>query len=746
MRFLHPRMGGFTILMAVAGNAASPFAFGQSSTDGSELPVLQEVIVTATKRPEPVRSISGSVSAVTDAQLEALGAQSMADYLTRTPGVVFNASAPGNSSVSIRGVSTTTGIDQGQGTTGYFINDVPLTDPYNSAGIPDIDSFDVDNIAVLRGPQGTLFGSASLGGAVNYQAAQPNLTRYEMHVQGTTENTHDGGTGGSGKIMVNVPLLTDVLAVRGVYVYRNDAGYIDNIRTGQKNANRTLIRGGRGEALWTPTEGTRVSYLYLKQQEDTRDLGYQDPAAGPLSKNAEAEPNNYETEIHNLRLDQDVQFATLTASAAYHAKREYFVQDLTQSLGAALVPGVDPVSVLQPARSHGTTLEVRLASHPGGRLEYLVGVMRDDTHENFVNLIEGPGAAQAIETLYGPLLGAGIGAVAAPGDVFLNAEIPVRGQETALFGESTYHFDAAWKLTLGGRAFHTKVTNETLASGLIPLLEAGTLTSDVTGSQRESGFLPKGSLTWTPNKDLMTYVLVDKGFRFGGPNLVPPEPGIQIPAQFNSDSLINYELGVRSSFLDQRLQLDSSVFYINWSNIQLHLVSPLGLNYAANAGSARIHGLELSANWQATRGLALSTNITGLDAELSSQFDPGGGQPVVPSGTTLPGASKWQVSNLISYEWLAAPLTPTFVISDRYISKAPGVFLTGLSQGDYNLVDARVSLRIKDVSVTAFVENIGDVRGVTNANDTPPIQRFLVRPRTIGVTVDYRLGGAGGGG
>ncbi|MGN6514731.1 MAG: TonB-dependent receptor plug domain-containing protein, partial [Rhizomicrobium sp.] len=111
--------------------------------------------MTAEKRPEAVRKISGSVSAVTGAQLEALGAQDMSDYLTRTPGVVFNAQTPGNSTVVLRGISTTTGIDQGQGTTGYFIDDVPLTDPSYSIATPDIDTFDVDNIVVLRGPQGT---------------------------------------------------------------------------------------------------------------------------------------------------------------------------------------------------------------------------------------------------------------------------------------------------------------------------------------------------------------------------------------------------------------------------------------------------------------------------------------------------------------------------------------------------------------------------------------------------------------
>ena len=209
-----------------------------------------DIVVTATKRSEGVRQISGSVSAQTGAQLEAIGAQSFADYLTRTPGVVFNAAIPGLSTASIRGVSTTTNIDQGQGTTGYFINDVPLTDPYFSVAVPDIDAFDVDNVTVLKGPQGTLFGSASLGGAINYQAATPNLDAFHAHVQGTITGMAHGNAGGSGKVMLNVPIVPGKLAIRGVFYNRVDGGFIDNLGTGQKNANHTRTRGGRVLATW----------------------------------------------------------------------------------------------------------------------------------------------------------------------------------------------------------------------------------------------------------------------------------------------------------------------------------------------------------------------------------------------------------------------------------------------------------------------------------------------------------------
>src|SRR5690606_20325714 len=110
----------------------------------------------------------GGVSAQTGEQLEAIGAQDFKDYLARMPGIVFNEGPSNNSTVIIRGVGTTIGLDQGQGTTGYFINEIPLAEPGYAVVIPDVDAFDVNRVEVLRGPQGSLFGSASLGGAVNY--------------------------------------------------------------------------------------------------------------------------------------------------------------------------------------------------------------------------------------------------------------------------------------------------------------------------------------------------------------------------------------------------------------------------------------------------------------------------------------------------------------------------------------------------------------------------------------------------
>jgi outer membrane receptor protein involved in Fe transport len=286
------------------------------------------------------------------------------------------------------------------------------------------------------------------------------------------------------------------------------------------------------------------------------------------------------------------------------------------------------------------------------------------------------------------------------------------------------------------------VHSETRASGFYVLANDGTLTSDEFGQQSASGFNPKGSITWKPSDDFMSYFLVSKGFRFGGPNVTPSSPGAPVPASFGSDSLVNYEFGVRSDLFGNRLQLDATAFYIDWSNIQLELQTPTHLNYTTNAGSARNMGLESSANWLLTDDLTFSTDLTYLDAELTQDFNPGGGQPIVPKGSTLPGASKWEIANSLIYKWADAPLSPTFVLSNRYLSHAPGALLYGLAQGGYDLMDARISVPWGSWSISAFVNNIGNSRGVTSGFAAATVgtdQRFLVQPRTIGLTIDYRM-------
>jgi iron complex outermembrane recepter protein len=724
---------------------AAPQSKTHASSSNDERAGLEEVIVTATKENEPVREIAGSVTVLSGTQLDAVGAQSFADYLTRVPGVVFNAGAPGISTATIRGVSTTTSLDQGQGTTGYFINDVPLTDPNFAVAIPDIDTFDVNNVSVLRGPQGTLFGSASLGGAINYEAALPNLSKFEGRVQSTVAGASVGAGSNSEKVMLNVPLVEDRLAIRGVFVYRDDGGYVDNIGTGVKNSNETLVRGGRLEVLWAPTDGTQINYLFLRQLEDTKDNGYQEPGiAGPLEKHTlTAEPLDFKTTINNLRLDQDVGFATLTATATYHQKAQFSSSDETAVYGALFGNQLSPISIQQDSSSNGTTFEMRLASKPGGRFDYVVGIMHDLTRESILDLLDAPGAEQYATTTYDPIFGAGFGQRAAPGNAFLTSTLEVKGEEEAVFGEGSFHFNDQWKITLGGRLFDTKVDGATSSSGLLEYLLTvpNVLSFNFTSPEKATGFTPKASITWNPTSNIMAYALASKGFRFGGPNISPPDPKDPFPPTYAPDTLWNYEIGTRTDWLDRTLELDATVFYIDWSNIQVRLGTASGLAYATNFGKATNYGFESTVLWRPVAGWTMQGNVTYLDATLSQAVQSGATNE--PAGATLPGASKWNLGATVRYDWSSIPLQPAVQLSDRFISTAPAGFgfVEPVTLGNYNLLDGRVSGRYDNIEATVFVNNIADKRGVTTASDEAgsPYAQYIVRPRTYGLTLDYRF-------
>ena len=678
-----------------------------------------EIVVTATKRAEPVRDISASVTAFDEASLENIGARSFADYLTRTPGVVFNQTIPGNSTAIIRGVATTTGIAQAQGTTGYFINDVPMTEPFYSGGIPDLDTFDVDNVAVLRGPQGTLFGSASLGGAINYQARRPDLNSVDVHVRGTLETVAHGDEGYSANAMVNVPIVNDVLAVRGVLSHRTVAGFVDNIGTDDDNANRTKINGGRVQVTLKPADGTDLNYLFLRQVEKTRDAGGVEPELGTFEKSSLiAEPFRYETNIHNLRLDQDVGFATLIATATHRKKKFSGTQDFSTFAGGALL-AFAPIAFLEPGTIKGDSFEVRLASPVGERFEYIFGLFHDRTSEKVTNLLDAPAAAGVFGS-----------------SVLLEALVDIDAKESAVFGEGSFRVSDAFKITAGGRLFHTEL-DSTTTTGAGPF--TGPVTTVEEGGSSETGFSPKVALTWTPNDDVMVYGLASKGFRFGGPNIAN-DPIFSIPSQFDSDSLWNYELGTRLTLADGKLLLDGTIYWVNWSDIQVTQRSPSGFTYTANAGKARNRGFEAGLTWRPIQDLTVQSSLTYLDGELRRDFV--SGAVVIPEGTTLPGASKWQTATSISYNARETKYEPLFSLSHRYVSKAPGELTPSpQTQGGYNLFDARAGATLGHFEATLFLENIGDVRGISQATSglvRGPID-YYVRPRTFGLTLDYRL-------
>ncbi|GFE89218.1 TonB-dependent receptor domain-containing protein [Steroidobacter agaridevorans] len=699
---------------------------------------LYEVIVTATKRPERARDIAGSVSAMSGQQLEAIGAQSFQDYLTRTPGVVFNAGPLGDSTAIIRGVGTSVGKDQGQGPTGYYINEIPLTEPGYAIAIPDVDTFDVERVEVLRGPQGTLFGSSALGGAINYVAREASADGFDAAVQTSTGSTHhsDGNPNYSAKGMLNVPL-GDSFAIRGVAYYRHEAGYLDNIGTGRKASNEQTNKGGRFSAVWMPAEGSKISLFSLYDKNRTPDFGYRYPELGEFVRETLVnEPVEYELQLHSLRLDQDLGFATLTALVGYSEKERSLTNDFTPfySVFAPIdedTPGEvlsNPTPYLDTGKSESRSYELRLASPKGEKFDYLIGVMGTSTDKTFKDYITSEGSYEILSVHRDP--------ADLRGDMFYWGVGKTDGEEKAVFGEANYRFADRWTLTFGGRWFDTEVNSRSTYYGV---LYPGSL-SLPPGQQTEDGFAPKLSLAWRRDDDLMVYALASKGYRFGNPNTIHPLEDFNTPSGWKTDSLWNYEVGIRSSAFDRRLQTDFTVFLIDWSDLQVRLYRPDDFTYGTNAGKARNVGQEFSGLWRVTDAFDLSLNVTHLDAQLTQTVISAGNE-ILRDGQQLPGSSEWQVSAMavarLPYSW-----EPTITLAHRYLSDAPQSLQTPeLRINGYGQTDLRVSAQIANVGLTAFVNNVTDKRGVTfgYGDFGLGVQDFIIRPRTIGLMLDWKM-------
>jgi iron complex outermembrane recepter protein len=724
-----------SILQVAASSAGLASTCVVAAQNAVPTEVLDTVIVTANKREQELRDVAGSVSAYTGEQLQELGAQSLADYITRLPGVVFNDYQPGVSEIVIRGVAATTYHEQGQAVAGYYINEIPLSEPGWPIVIPDVDTFDLERVEVLRGPQGTLFGSASLGGLVNYIAKEADASGFDAAFQtslGSTQDSDDLNYGVKG--MINVPLIEGKLAVRAVALERRDAGYVDNIRTQHKDSNDLMTRGARLSAVYTPTEATKLSWLSLYQDTDLEDQTY--VTIPTLTRDTYApEPHTTEMFLHSARLDQDLGFATLTVLGALADKESHIVFDYTNTFGINYLAG-NPTVGFGDAKSTSRNIEIRLASSGESNFGWLIGAMYLDSDKDSIDNMGQQGIAAYIDANPG-LFGGVAGGVLAPNDIFDRYLVNRTDEELALFGEVSIKLSELWTLAVGGRLFEAK--NENRVSRLPGIsYPAG---NSFTENKKDNGFTPKVTVSYKPGEDFMAYASYSEGFRVGGANPNPPDATGAARA-YDSDSVKNYELGARSGFFGGMLTLDATVFHIDWEDIQVRLFTIPGFfAYVTNAGKAKVDGVEFTGTVRPSRNFEFQTNVSYVDARTSEfvpdTFAPGGGYP---KGTTLPGSSEWTISNSLAVGFEDVALQPRLLISHRYLSEAPVAFSGTTKKGDYHVVDLRGSVSIgNNLQASVFLNNALDEYGVLNA----PFADFgtplgsVLRPRTVGLTVDW---------
>jgi iron complex outermembrane receptor protein len=710
-----------------------------------------DIVVTATKRNESIMQIAAPISAVTGDQLARMNANSLEDYITRLPGVVFNDYQPGVSEVVIRGIGATTYHEQGQTTVGYYLNEFDIEEPNFPIAIPDIDTFDLDRVEVLRGPQGTLFGSSALGGLVNYVAKTADASKFDLAGEGLVGSTKNasGQLNYAGKAMVNIPIIRDKLAVRVMALQRFDAGYIDNVGlTPEKKAtNDFRTRAIRGSVVFTPFEGTKITYLGAYQDTKLDDQTYISYNHTYQRSTGIEEPQNTSFFLNSLRLDQDVSdVATLSVLGSVDKKTNFtrFTDPYGYVTGVVAGPNV----AFDDTHAHANikTIEARLASKDSdGPFRWLVGSSYIRSTKYSFDQMYAPGADAFINANPGDF--AYSSNVLAPNNRIYGYLTNTLNTDFGVFGEATWKPVQGLELTAGGRYYRTRAEGD--VDNLAGYVSGSPV--DLAGhvNQKESGFTPKATITVRPNGHMLAYFTYSRGYRVGGIN---PNAGLlpSIQNSYKSDRVDNYEVGVKTTLWNGALTLDADIFDMVWKNIQAREFGPAPeyYSYVENAGSANVTGVEIAATVRPTRQLSLSTSITYEDAKLTSILPyafAANGVGYYP-GTTLPGSSKWSISNNIDYSLDNLPLKPTLQLAHRYLSQAPVAFYTSLDtpfyRGRYNIFDARVSVTLREhLRLTGFIDNLtnkyGILSGPFSAQTTPAYS--IIRPRTFGLRVDWSI-------
>jgi len=699
-------------------------------------PVVQEVVVTANKREEKLKDVAQEVTAVSGAALDLQQAAHFEDYVTLVPGFNLVSAQAGQSRLVLDGVNA--GGDSA--TVATYVDETPYGSATGLANggvlAPDLDTFDVNHIEVLRGPQGTLYGASSLGGVLKVVTNAPDPTHMSGKIEADAENTDHGGNGGSLKAMVNVPI-SDEAAIRVSGFYSDAGGFIDDPLRGASKINETKFNGGRFGFYLHPTDKltvrlTAAAQNILSNGDSVEDL---DPATlqplyGPLTQSRTfAQPSDVTYRIYNATVDYDFGGADLLSSTSYGTLHQSIKEDDTYTYGPVLDFYLSPpqplgAGVFQELDQKKFTQEVRLTSKPQ-TFEWLVGAFY--TRENNV--------------LYQDLAGVDLSnppAISPGYDDLEVLRLQSSYQEYALFGNVDYHITDRFDVSVGGRySYNQQSAVETITGALV-----GAPPPD-TGTSHEGVFTFAVAPKFKINDNVTVYARVSKGYRPGGPNALPPLAPPDVPRTYQSDSLIDYQAGVKADMLDKTVAVDASVFYIDWSRIQLLAdVDNTGVN--VNGGSARSDGVEASVAYAPIAGLSLSANGAYTDATLRSDTPAllGGLK-----GDPLPYSAKWTGALNADYSWPIADAAHAFVGgSVRYVGNRKSDFDPNIGQlplPAYTTVDLRGGIDWNNYRLEVYAKNVNDARGIISVlgyGSTPggAVQAGVTRPRTIGLSLSAK--------
>ncbi|HWX32701.1 MAG TPA: TonB-dependent receptor [Steroidobacteraceae bacterium] len=740
---------------------------------------LEEIVVTAEKRSSTVQDTAISMTALSGDLLQQEGISGLTGVVQAVPGISVRTAGPGQTELEMRGLSSSGGSSP---TVGFYLDDYPLTPAaaaLNGKAVIDPDLFDLNRVEVLRGPQGTLYGSGSMGGTVKLVTNAPRLNVFEGAVEAIASGMNGGGFNRGGNLMLNFPLIDNRLAVRVVATDKYTDGWISRyvepnfppptnpgpcgpgwpgcVR-GDVTAvaassivprvNWERLQGGRVEVLAQPTDALKIDATAMYQKITMGDYSEYDLPPGKTDAHYQPfnayEPIYDEFKLYGLTVTYDMSFAQLTSATAYYSREENQTQDNSEELYSVvgLFGGTSTQFIDIPFNETDTTRqfseEIRLASVGNSAFQWIGGLF----FSNFESIFSEFNASV-------PLAYLSVGGAAAnPNGIIYQAHNPYHIKQYAIFGEGTYAFTDALKLTAGLRwyKFQSRADEETSGFATNSGNAAATLNSFEASN---TGVNPKVTLSYEQNHDLTVYATIARGFRPGGINQQIPSSICTLTTEtYGPDSTLNYEIGEKAKLLDSRLVVNADIYYIRWSQVQQLANQPCGYPLTENAGTAASYGPEVEVTALLTPELTMTFSGTYTHATLTSvnaaltQADPA----FVP-GLPILNIPKYTETTSLTY---LTPISESYKfmarVNNSYVGQSTDVQYSYATLASYDIVGLRFGLVGDRLSAYLFADNLTDKRAELGINTSgfawtvPSLIRVATnQPRTIGVDLKYKF-------
>jgi iron complex outermembrane receptor protein len=696
----------------IVRDAAAPQGDAAPVSANDDPGTLEEVIVTATRREETVRDLPMSITALSGSKLERENKDDLADYIRTVPGVNFKALSGGLNTITIRGV--TGGFQRAKSPVSFYIDDMPIvSDPSAS---PDLKTFDIDRVEVLRGPQGTLFGESAIGGVIRVISKKPDLNDFSGHVRGTVESYAHGSLAYGLDGAVNVPIVQDKFAVRASVSRRAGGGFIDNIGRNAEDQNDDDYTSLRVTGLLKINEQFDVSGTAIAVKST---VGAYPTANRNYEQNRPAdEARHDDLSQFNITANYDFGWAKLTSSSNYYKRDTDRLFDLTAPLGGLAIALLDINGTPSPVASFDQfyqTLvindksfaqEFRLVSPGDKAFRWVAGAYYFHT-DNFVN----------VEFKSKPAIPF----------TFLSLDRTETYSQKALFGEIEWDFAPRWTVIAGVRyntedrtTRYVQDDDFTLAGRVfLPALGVKNIDFDYKITT------PKLALRFKPTENTQIYGSVTRGFRGPGGNTQFSNAPGENNDSFDAETLWAYELGAKGTFLNNALAVEAAVFSNDWTNRQetANPTAPITQQFVANIGDARTRGFEIAVDYRANANITIGGNFSYLETEVTSSSNP------LLVGTELLNQPRQRGSAYIDWRY---PMANGLQLTARAeaTSQSSELFSPTNRHAGYTLINASVGVRGENWSASLYGKNLGD-------KYVEYYTALVGDPRVVGLSFDF---------